>query len=356
MPTLRLTGLRRQLGTTPVLAGVDLVVETGTLCCLLGPSGSGKTTLLKVLAGQIESQGGTALLDNRDITFAEAAERGFGFVHQNYALFPHLSVLENAAFSLDAEKLSAAEIKTRALEALELVGADGWAARRPQELSGGQQQRVALARVLALRPRLLLLDEPLSNLDAASRLEVREVIRKLVRTTGVTVLCVLHDQKDAFAMADRLAIMHEGRIVQAGLPIDLYRRPADSWIATFLGSANLIPGKVVHVGAGEFVAETAVGEVRGALATPDDAPGPGAKIIVCVRPECLKLDFMAPDENAFAGSIVASLFQGDVSLHDFKTKEGVVLKVSEANPRQRVGSKATVFAWAEPEDVVGLNR
>jgi hypothetical protein len=157
-------------------------------------------------------------------------------------------------------------------------------------------------------------------------------------------------------MADRLAIMHEGRIVQAGLPIDLYRRPADSWIATFLGSANLIPGKVVHVGAGEFVAETAVGEVRGALATPDDAPGPGAKIIVCVRPECLKLDFMAPDENAFAGSIVASLFQGDVSLHDFKTKEGVVLRVSEANPRQRVGSKATVFAWAEPEDVVGLNR
>ena len=210
--------------------------------------------------------------------------------------------------------------------------------------------------MLALRPQLLLLDEPLSNLDAASRLEVREVIRKLVRTTGVTVLCVLHDQKDAFAMADRLAIMHEGRIVQAGLPIDLYRRPADSWIATFLGSANLIPGKVTQVGAGEFVAETAVGEVRGALATPDSAPGPGAKIVVCVRPECLKLDFMAPDENAFAGAIVASLFQGDVSLHDFKTKEGVVLKVSEANPRQRVGSKATVFAWAEPEDVVGLSR
>ena len=125
MPTLRLTGLRRQLGTTPVLAGVDLVVETGTLCCLLGPSGSGKTTLLKVLAGQIESQGGTVLLDNRDITFAESAERGFGFVHQNYALFPHLSVLENAAFSLDPEKLPAAEVKARALEALKLVGDRG---------------------------------------------------------------------------------------------------------------------------------------------------------------------------------------------------------------------------------------
>jgi hypothetical protein len=175
------------------------------------------------------------------------------------------------------------------------------------------------------------------------------------RFIGGAAWWAIWDQKDAFAMADRLAIMHEGRIVQTGVPIDLYRRPADSWIATFLGSANLIPGKVTQVGAGEFVADTAVGEVRGALATPESAPAPGAKIVVCVRPECLKLDFMAPEENAFAGSIVASLFQGDVSLHDFKTKEGVVLKVSEANPRQRVGSKATIYAWAEPEDVVGLN-
>lgn len=351
MPTLRISGLRRQVGPATILAGVDLVVEAGTLCCLLGPSGSGKTTLLKVLAGQADSQGGTVLLDHRDITFAEAADRGFGFVHQNYALFPHLTVLENAAFSLEG----AADARARALAALKLVGAEGWAARRPQELSGGQQQRVALARVLALRPKLLLLDEPLSNLDAASRLEVRDAIRRLVRETGVTVLCVLHDQKDAFAMADRLAVMREGRIVQAGRPIDLYRRPADSWIATFLGSANLLPGKVTQVGAGEFLAETPAGEVRGALATPESAPRPGDRIVVCVRPECLKLDFMAPDENAFAGSIVASLFQGDVSLHDFRTSQGVTLRIAEANPRQRVGSKAALFAWAEPEDVVGLN-
>ena len=356
MPTLRLTGLRRQFGSAVVLDGVDLVVETGTLCCLLGPSGSGKTTLLKLLAGQQESQGGTMLLDNRDITFTPAAARGFGFVPQNYALFPHLSVLENAAFSLDADKLPAAEIKARALEALRLVGADAWADRRPQELSGGQQQRVALARALALRPEFLLLDEPLSNLDAASRLEVREAIRGLVRATGVTVLCVLHDQKDAYAMADRLAVMRAGRIVQAGRPIDLYRRPADSWIATFLGAANLVPGKVTQVGAGEFVAETAVGEVRGALATPDEPPAAGDTITVCIRPECLKLDLMAPDENAFAGAITASLFQGDVSLHDFKTPSGTVLRIAEANPRQRVGSKAKLFAWAEPEDVVGLRR
>ena len=354
MPTLRVTGLRRQIGDATILDGVDLVVEAGTLCCLLGPSGSGKTTLLKALAGQSQTQGGTVLLDNRDITYAEPAARGFGHAHQNYALFPHLTVLENAAFALDADKLSAAEVRTRALEALRLVGAEGWGARRPQELSGGQQQRVALARVLAARPSLLLLDEPLSNLDAASRAEVREVIRGLARSAGVTVLCVLHDQKDAFAMADRLAIMRAGRVVQSGRPIDLYRRPADSWIATFLGAANLLPAKVVQVGAGEFVATTAAGEVRGALATPERAPAPGDALVVCVRPECLKLDHMAPDENAFAGAITATLFQGDVSLHDFRTKDGVVLKVAEANPRQRVGSKAVVYAWAEPEDVVGL--
>lgn len=356
MPTLSVTGLRRQLGEVTILDGVDLVVEAGTLCCLLGPSGSGKTTLLKVLAGQAQSQGGTLMLGDRDITFTEPAARGFGYVHQNYALFPHLTVWENAAFGLTDANLSGAEVKERARAALRLVGAEAWAERRPQELSGGQQQRVALARALATRPALLLLDEPLSNLDAASRIELREVIRGLVRAADVTVLCVLHDQKDALAMADRLAIMRAGRIVQAGRPIDLYRRPADSWIATFLGSANLLPGKVSHVGAGEFVAETAVGEVRGALATPDTAPGPGGDIVVCIRPECLKLDFMAPDENAFAGAIVTSLFQGDVSLHDFRTKEGLVLKVSEANPRQRVGSKATVYAWVEPEDVVGLDR
>jgi len=356
VPTLRVTGLRRQLGEATILAGVDLVVEAGTLCCLLGPSGSGKTTLLKVLAGQAQSQGGTIMLGDRDVTFAEPAARGFGHVHQNHALFPHLTVLENAAFGLADANLAPADVTARALEALRAVGAEGWAARRPQELSGGQQQRVALARALAVRPGFLLLDEPLSNLDAASRVELREVIRGLARATGVTVLCVLHDQADAFAMADHLAIMRDGRIVQAGRPIDLYRRPADSWIATFLGSANLLPGKVLQAGAGEFVAETAVGEVRGALATPDSAPGPGGRIVVCVRPECLKLDFMAPDENAFAGAIVASLFQGSVSFHDFRTKEGTVLKVAEANPRQRVGSKATVFAWVEPEDVVGLDR
>ena len=354
MPTLAVTGLRRRLGSAEVLAGVDLEVPTGTLHCLVGPSGSGKTTLLKILAGKLDPDGGKVSLDGRDWSFTPPAKRGIAMVMQNYALFPHLSVLENAAFGLEELGVPADEARRRATEALRWVRAEDWAARRPQELSGGQQQRIALARALAHEPALLLLDEPLSNLDVASRLELRSVLRRLVREKGTTILCVLHDQKDALAMADRLGVMRGGKIIQSGVPIDVYRRPVDSWTATFLGMANLFKGKVLQVGAGEFVAETPLGEVRGALATPAPPPKVGSEITVCIRPECLHLDAMPPEENAFGGKVADSLFQGDHSLHDFATPCGVVLKVAEFNPRQRVGSKAKLYAWAEPEDVVGL--
>jgi len=352
--SVQVTGLRRRLGSAEVLGGVDLSVAAGTLHCLVGPSGSGKTTLLKVLAGQSESDGGRVLLGGKDLKAIEPRDRATAMVFQNYALFPHLSVLDNAAFGLDALGLSAEAARARALEALAAVGAEAWAARRPQELSGGQQQRVALARALAAKPKLLLLDEPLSNLDAAARIELRDRLRALVRAQGLTVLCVLHDQKDALAMADQLSVMRAGKLIQSGAPIDVYRRPVDSWTATFLGSANLFRGQVLQVGAGEFVAATPLGEVRGALSRPDRAPAIGAEVVVCIRPECLHLDAMPPDENAFAGKVTDSLFQGDLAVHRFTTPSGKVLQVSELNPRRRVGSKATVYAWAEPEDVVGL--
>jgi ABC-type Fe3+/spermidine/putrescine transport system ATPase subunit len=353
--SVRVTGLRRRLGSAEVLGGADLSVDAGTLYCLVGPSGSGKTTLLKILAGQSESDGGRVLLGGKDLKAIDPRDRATAMVFQNYALFPHLSVLDNAAFGLDALGLSAEAARARATEALAAVGAEAWASRRPQELSGGQQQRVALARALAAKPKLLLLDEPLSNLDAAARIELRDRLRALVRAQGLTVLCVLHDQKDALAMADQLGVMRAGKVVQSGAPIDVYRRPVDSWTATFLGSANLFRGQVLQIGAGEFVATTPLGEVRGALSRPERPPAIGAEVVVCIRPECLHLDAMPPDENAFAGKVTDSLFQGDLAVHRFTTPSGQVLQVSELNPRQRVGSKAVLHAWAEPEDVVGLS-
>jgi ABC-type Fe3+/spermidine/putrescine transport system ATPase subunit len=310
--------------------------------------------LLKILAGQLAADSGRVLLNEREFTFWPVAERGIAFLHQNYALFPHLTVRENAALGLESLGLSPAEIKNRTQVALQHVGALAWAERRPAELSGGQQQRVALARVLALQPKILLLDEPLSHLDAASRLELRTTIRRLVRETGLTVLCVLHDQKDALAMADHLAIMHRGKVVQTGAPLEVYRRPVDSWTATFLGAANLISGKILQVGAGEFVAQTELGEIHGALSPAAQALSVGNPVTICIRPECLKLDTMAPDENAFAGTVIDSLFQGDFALHDFQTKAGILLRLAEANPRHRLGSKMAYYAWVEPEDVVGF--
>ncbi len=354
MLSVRVTNLRRRLGSAEILAGVDLAVPAGSLTCIVGPSGSGKTTLLKILAGQAEGDGGRVELGGRNALALEPRTRATAMVFQNFALFPHLSVLENTSCGLEVLGLSPAEMLTRARASLEAVGATAWAARRPQELSGGQQQRVALARALATQPKLLLLDEPLSNLDAAARIELRDRLRALTRTQGLTVICVLHDQKDALAMADQLCVMRQGRVIQAGSPIDVYRRPVDSWTATFLGSANLFPGKVVAADAGEFVATTALGEIRGALTCPRPYPLPGTDIVVCIRPECLHLDAHPPDENAFAGKVTDTLFQGDLAVHRFTTPAGVVLQVAELNPRQRLGSKATVFAWAEPEDVVGL--
>lgn len=354
MPSLSISDLHYWHDANRVLHGLNLNVESNSLYCIVGPSGAGKTTLLKILAGQWEASQGSIQWGGREMKSLEPKERATAMVYQNYALFPHLTVWENVTFGLEDEGLSGAALKQRALDALKLVDAKEWAQKRPQELSGGQQQRVALARALAQKPKLLLLDEPLSNLDAVARVELRQRLRHLVREQKLTIVCVLHDQKDALAMADAIGVMRDGRIIQTGRPLDVYRRPQSSWIATFLGSANLFRGKVLRTGAGEFIASTAIGEVRGALAIPTPEPAEGSEITICIRPECLRLDSFSPDENTFSGKIIESVFQGDFSLHQFQTNAGVILKIAEMNPRQSAGSKALVTAWAEPEDVVGL--
>jgi iron(III) transport system ATP-binding protein len=235
-------------GATQILSDVSLTVPKGEFFAFLGPSGSGKTTLLRLIAGFGVPQSGRILVGDRDVTQRPPWQRNVGMVFQNYALWPHMTVAGNVAFGLEQRRVPRAEIRKRVAAALELVGLGTYGDRRPAQLSGGQQQRVALARTLVIEPEVLLLDEPLSNLDAKLRVEMRAELIALQRKTGLTTIYVTHDQEEANATADRIAVLDQGRIQQVGRPLDLYDRPANRFVATFLGAANLIDGEIVHEG------------------------------------------------------------------------------------------------------------
>src|SRR5882762_7619436 len=240
MPLLSLKNISKRFGSTAAVSDVSLDVERGEFFGLLGPSGCGKTTTLRMIAGLEQPDSGVIEFEGNDITILPAERRGFGMVFQNYALFPHLNVLENVAFGLRARHKSKSEIIERVKGALELVQLPGYEKRRVDELSGGQQQRVAIARAIAIEPALLLFDEPLSNLDVTLREETRGELRELVVRLGLTAVYVTHDQEEAFALCDRIAVMFAGQILQIGLPRELYERPARTAVARFLGRNNLI--------------------------------------------------------------------------------------------------------------------
>jgi iron(III) transport system ATP-binding protein len=227
-------------GKTPVLRDASIDVAPGEFYSLLGPSGSGKSTLLRLIAGFAHAQTGRILIGGRDVTDVPPWRRNVGMVFQNYALWPHMSVERNVAFGLEERRLARGEIRRRVAEALELVGLSGFEARRPSQLSGGQQQRVALARTLAVEPQVLLLDEPLSNLDARLRVQMRRELSKLHERLGITTIFVTHDQEEAMTISDRIAVMSEGVIQQVGTPADLYDRPENAFVAQFVGSLNLL--------------------------------------------------------------------------------------------------------------------
>jgi iron(III) transport system ATP-binding protein len=239
-------------GATAVLDDISLDVARGEFFAFLGPSGSGKTTLLRLIAGFGTPSQGRIRIGERDVTRLPPWSRNVGMVFQSYALWPHMTVAKNVAFGLERRKLARAEIERKMAAALDLVGLAAFADRRPAQLSGGQQQRVALARTLVIEPEVLLLDEPLSNLDAKLRVDMRSELRGLQRKLGVTAIYVTHDQEEANAIADRIAVLDQGRIQQIGAPLDLYDRPANRFVATFLGTANLIEGAIVTDG--RFVA------------------------------------------------------------------------------------------------------
>ena len=281
MARLELEGLSKHYGAVVAVADVTLEVADGEFLVLLGPSGCGKTTTLRMIAGFVEPSAGAIRLGGKALNHLPPWKRSAGLVFQSYALFPHLTVGENVAFGLEMRKLPQAEISARVEEALRLVRLEHLEGRLPRQLSGGQQQRVALARAIAIRPDVLLLDEPLSNLDAKLRVEVRVEIRRLQRSLGLTTVMVTHDQEEALTMADRLAVMSEGRVRQVGTQRDLYERPADRFVAGFVGRSSFLAGKI-----------EAPGRFRtagGLLIRCEDDLAPGELGLLALRPERLAL-------------------------------------------------------------------
>ena len=286
MARLELVGLSKSYGEVRAVAGVSLDIADGELVVLLGPSGCGKTTILRMIAGFVEPTAGEVRLGGRDVTRLPPWKRNMGLVFQSYALFPHLSVAQNVAFGLEMRSLPGAEVQAKVAEALRLVRLEGLADRLPRELSGGQQQRVALARALVIHPHVLLLDEPLSNLDAKLRQEVRVEIRELQRELGLTTIMVTHDQEEALIMADRLVVMAHGQVQQVGTQRELYERPATRFVAGFVGRTNFVRGRLEAPGRfvsdGGLVIRCAPDSVGGVLALRPErlalagAPVPGA--------------------------------------------------------------------------------
>lgn len=357
MVAIVVRGVEKRIGDAPILKGIDLRIDDGELFFLLGPSGCGKTTLLRHIAGFHVPDQGSILFDGRDVTRVPPHRRETAMMFQSYALWPHLTVGENVAFGLTERRRPKGEIRLRVAEALAQVHLAGYEDRKIQQLSGGQQQRVALARALVVRPGCLLLDEPLSNLDAQLRLEMRSEIRRICKESGLTGVYVTHDQEEALSMADRLAVMDGGQLVQIGSPQEVYRNPVSRMVAEFIGETNFIPGDVLGPGtmAGQFRVGTPAGVLIGRVAPGRPGPEVGHPVWLSARPEALNLagDNEAP--NRVCGRILDSVYLGSSAQYRLDLGGGLVIKVSEANPSMTMrGPGEHAVATISPDDLVLL--
>jgi ABC-type Fe3+/spermidine/putrescine transport system ATPase subunit len=313
---------------------LNLTIDDGALHFLLGPSGCGKTTILRMLAGLESVSEGKILFDGKDVTNLPAAQRGIGMVFQNYALWPHMTVRENIAYGLKLRKLTPEEQKKRLEEVLSITQLGPFAERLPGQLSGGQQQRVALARALAVRPSVLLLDEPLSNLDAKLRHEMRENITRIHKQTGITTLYVTHDQKEALSMGTSITVMRAGKSIQTGAPKELYVRPQSAFLASFIGETNLIPGVIKRVENNLALVETVFGNLQSSCLDASKLL-PGSQCILSIRPESIKVCIDSDDFpnllNRLNLKIDDLTYLGDMEQINLKS-DGSILKANLFNP------------------------
>jgi iron(III) transport system ATP-binding protein len=316
-------------GEVTAVDNVSLTIEKGEFVTLLGPSGCGKTTTLRLIAGFEVPTRGHILLDGRSLDNVPPNRRNMAMVFQSYALFPHLTVFENIAYGLKLRKLSPAEIRRKVAEALRLTDLTGLEQRAPNQLSGGQQQRVALARALVMEPKVLLFDEPLSNLDAKLREQMRAEIRRLQQTLGITSVYVTHDQAEAMTLSDRIVVMHRGRMVQVGTADEIYRRPANAFVADFIGKANFLPTYVVGVSPGGRLDLEVLGRIL-SLALPQSTPRVGERVTLLVRPEAI---LIGRSGDGYPGRVRRTAYLAPVVEYEVDVA-GTALVLTQYDPRQ----------------------
>ncbi len=348
---IAIRNLTKKFGETLALKNISLEIESQELYFLLGPSGCGKTTLLRTIAGFYQPDGGELFFGDKPMAGVPPHKRNTGMVFQNYALWPHMTVAENVTYGLDVRGISSDEKKRRVAEALDIVQMQQYAKRSPNQLSGGQQQRVALARALVIKPDVLLLDEPLSNLDAKLRLEMREEIRRIHAQTKITTIYVTHDQKEALSLATRMAVLRDGVVEQIGDPRTVYRSPANRFVADFIGETNWIEAEVRSVSATECKLQTELGLFTSA---PGSKLNAGAKVWLGFRPEAVQIG--TNGTNSFDTTIAHVSYLGEVEQYGLEFSPGKILKAFEQNPIEirRVGASLTLHV--RPQDCLVLPR